>query len=102
MQASYQADLPMLGMMFRPEFGESYYEISQRGVGHDLVCAHPGNALSLRQFLTLDFCLRRVTLRIGYLCDIRQSNAHSLKYHDISHSFMFGIVRHFQLTRIRK
>ena len=101
MQASYQADLPMLGMMFRPEFGESYYEISQRGVGHDLVCAHPGNALSLRQFLTLDFCLRRVTLRIGYLCDIRQSNAHSLKYHDISHSFMFGIVRYFKELKIK-
>jgi len=98
-RASYQADLPMLGMMFSPEFGESYYEISQRGVGHDLICAHPGNALSLRQFLTLDFCFRRITLRTGYLCDIRQSNARSLKYHDVSHSFMLGIVRHFQLMK---
>lgn len=99
MRASYQADLPMIGLMFSPEFGESYYEISQRGVGHDIICAHPGNALSLRQLLALDFCLRRVTLRIGYLCDIRQSNARSLKYHDVSHSFMFGIVRHFQLMK---
>ena len=96
-QAHYQADLPMVGMMFCPEFGESYYEISQNGVGHDILCAHPGNALSFRQMLTLDFCLKRITLRVGYLCDIRQRNAHSLKYHDISHSCMFGIVRHFQL-----
>lgn len=99
MRVSYQADLPMIGMMFRPEFGESYYEISQNGVGHDLICAHPGNALSLRQFMKLDVELKRITLRFGYLCDIRQSNAHSLKYHDISHSFMFGFVRHFQLMR---
>ena len=99
MQASYQADLPMIGLMFCPEFGESYYEISQNGVGHDIICAHLGNALSLRQLLTLDFCLRRITLRAGYLCDIRQRNARSLKYHDISHSFMFGIVRHFQLMK---
>lgn len=99
MQAHYQADLPMIGMMFCPEFGESYYEISQRGVGHDLICAHPGNALSLRQLLTLDVCLKRVTLRIGYLCDIRQSNAHNLKYHDVSHSIMFGFVQHFQLMK---
>ncbi len=99
MQAAYQADMPMIGIMFCPEFGESYYEISQQGVGHDILFAHPGNALSLRQLLTLDFCLRRITLRVGYLCDIRQRNARSLKYHDISHSFMFGFVRHFQLLR---
>ena len=102
MQASYQADLPMLGMMFCPEFGESYYEISQQGVGHDILFAHPGNALSFRQMLMLDFCLPRITLRVGYLNDVRQRNAHSLKYHDFSHSFMFGIVRHFQLMRRSK
>ena len=102
MRASYQADLPMLGMMFCPEFGESYYEISQKGAGHDLLCAHPGNALSFRQMLMLDFCLRRITLRVGYLNDVRQRNAHGLKYHDFSHSFMFGIVRHFRELRIRK
>ena len=99
LRADYQADMPLVGLMFSPEFGESYYEISQQGVGHDIICAYPGNALSLRQLLTLDFCLRRITLRIGYLCDIRQSNARSLKYHDISHSFMFGFVRHFQLMK---
>lgn len=99
MQAGYQVDMPMLGMMFCPEFGETYYEISQRGVGHDLICAHPGNSLNLRQLLTLDFCTKRITWRIGYLCDIRQSNARSLKYHDISHSFMFGFVRRFQLMK---
>lgn len=98
-QAYYQADLPMIGLMFCPEFGESYYEISQKGVGHDIICAHPGNTLSFRQLLTMDFCLRRITLRIGYLCDIRQSNARNLKYHDISHSFMFGFARHFQLMK---
>ncbi|MBP5392912.1 MAG: DUF3316 domain-containing protein [Bacteroidaceae bacterium] len=99
MQLHYQADLPMIGLMFCPEFGESYYEISQNGVGHDIVCAHPGNALSLRQMLMMDFCLKRITLRVGYLCDIRQSNARDLKYHDVSHSFMFGIVRHFQMMK---
>ena len=56
MQVGYQADMPMMGMMFCPEFGESYYEISQHGIGHDILCAHPGNALSLRQLLTMDVC----------------------------------------------
>lgn len=99
MRVHYQADMPMLGLMFCPEFGESYYEISQNGVGHDIVCAHPGNALSFRQMLMLDVCFRRITLRMGYLGDVRQRNARSLKYHDISHSFMFGIVRHFHMMK---
>ena len=99
MRLAYQADLPVLGMMFCPEFGETYYEISQRGVGHDIICAHPGNSLSLRQLLTVDFCMKRTVLRIGYLCDVRQSNARSLRYHDVSHSFMLGFVRHFQLMK---
>lgn len=101
LKANYQADLPMIGMMFCPEFGESYYEISQSGVGHDILCAHPGNALSLRQLLTMDVRLRRITLRFGYLCDIRQQNACSIKYHDVSHSFMFGFVRYFQLMKMK-
>lgn len=99
---AYQADLPMIGMMFSPEFGESYSEISQTGVGHDIICAHPGNAFSARQLVTLDFCLPRTTLRIGYLCDARQSNARHLKYSDVSHSFMLGFVRHFQLMKRSK
>jgi len=101
MRAGYQADFPMIGMMFCPEFGESYYEIYQQGAGHDIIFAHPGNALSFRGLLTLDFCLPRITLRVGYLSDIRQRNARSLKYHDTSHSFMFGFVRHFQLMRMK-
>ena len=102
LRIAYQADLPMIGMMFSPEFGESYYEISQTGVGHDIICAHPGNAFSVRQLVTLDFCLPRTTLRIGYLCDARQSNARHLKYSDVSHSFMLGFVRHFQLMKRSK
>lgn len=99
MRAGYQADFPMIGVMFCPEFGESYYEIYQHGAGHDIIFAHPGNTLSFRGLLTMDFCLPRITLRIGYLYDIRQANARSIKYHDTSHSFMFGFVRHFQLLR---
>ncbi len=102
MQVGYQADLPMIGLMFSPEFGESYYEISQNGVGHDIIFAHPGNALSFRQILTVDVRLKRIALRIGYLFDARQSQVRSLKYHDVSHSFMIGFVRHFQLMRIKR
>lgn len=95
----YQADFPLAGCMFSPHFGESYYEISQNGVGHNLVMSHPANALSLRQMLTADFPLRRTVIRVGYLSDIRQSNVRHIKMHDISRSFLLGFVRHFSILR---
>lgn len=93
----YQANMPALGVLFSPQFGQSYYEIGE-GHLHGNVCfSHPGNAFSLWQQLTLDVPLaRHVTLRAGYLCDIRQSHVHHIKVHDRSHSFMVGFVTHFR------
>lgn len=102
LRVGYQADLPVAGVIFSPEFGESYYEMSQHGVGKNILFAHPGNALSLRQLLTFDVCFRRTTLRLAYLSDIRQSNTNQIAYHDISRSFMLGFVRHFQLLQKKK
>lgn len=95
----YQADLPLVGCMFSPHFGESYYEISQNGVGNNLLMSHPANALSLRQMLTADLPIRRTIIRIGYLSDIRQSNVHHIDMHDISRSFLIGFVRHFSILK---
>ncbi len=95
----YQADLPLLGCLFSPHFGESYYEISQSGVGKNILLSHPANALSLRQMLTADFPLKRTTIRVGYLSDIRQSDVNHIEMHDISRSFLLGLVRHFSILR---
>lgn len=94
--AMYQADLPVLGAMFSPTIGQSYYEISQ-GDGGYVHCAFPGNAFTLRQLLHLDFHLRHFSLRAGYLWDVRQSNVGGVRMHDISHSFVFGFVKKFSL-----
>ncbi len=99
MQVAYQADLPLLGCMFSPQYGQSYYEISQ-GNRDDNVCfTNPAVALSLRQLLTLDLQFHRTTLRVGYLSDIRQSHVNHIKVHDVSRSFMLGYVRYFQLLK---
>ena len=102
LEVNYQADLPLLGCMFSPHYGESYYEIYQGYGNHYVRFVNPANALSLRQLLCLDLCFSRTTLRMGYLSDIRQSHVNGIKTHDISRSFMFGFVRHFQVLKRKK
>lgn len=93
----YQANMPLLGVMFSPQFGQSYYEISEGYTDGNVCFSQPGNAFSLWQQLTMDIPLGKyVVIRAGYLCDIRQSHIHGIKMHDRSHSFMIGFVKHFR------
>lgn len=96
----YQANLPLLGVMFSPEYGESYYEIFSLGNGgRNVVFTSLHNNPSLRQMVTLDFPIRNVTMRVGYVCDIQQSKVNNLKSNAYSHDFMIGFVRNLYLLR---
>lgn len=94
----YQAVLPLFGCMFSPQYGQSYYELSQGNRDHNVVFTQPGNAPCLWQLLSIDIPFRRYTLRTGYLSDIRQSHVNGIKSHDISRSFMLGFVKRFSIV----
>ena len=98
-QINYQADLPVIGCMFSPQFGQSYYDISQGSRDHNVCFSHPGNALCFRQLLTFDLEFKRASLRFGYMGDIRQSHVNSIRMHDINHSFMIGYVRYLKVLK---
>lgn len=93
----YQALLPLAGCMFSPQYGQSYYELSEGNRDHNIVFTQPFCAPSLWQLLSIDIPFRRYTLRTGYLSDIRQSHVNGIKSHDISRSFMLGFVKRFSL-----
>ena len=93
----YQANMPLMGVMFSPQFGQSYYEIGTGNANGNACFSQPGNAFSLWQQFTVDIPVGKyVVIRTGYLCDIRQSHVHGIKMHDRSHSFMIGFVKHFR------
>ncbi len=100
--ARYEASAPIVGLMFSPHYGQSYYEIFQRGnYDRNVVVTTVGSTPSLRQSLSLDFPLLRLTWRIGYLCDINQAKVNQLKSHAYTHAFMIGVVKRFKLVKIR-
>jgi len=103
MTVRYQANLPLLGVMFSPEFGESYYEIFSLGNGgQNVVFTSLHNNPSLRQLLTLDFPVGNTVMRVGYVCDLQQAKANNLKSHTYSHDFMIGVVRNLYLFHGKK
>ena len=100
MTLRYQANIPFMGLMFSPEYGQSYYEIfSLKHSGKNVLFTSFHNAPTVRQILTLDFPIGKTIMRAGYLCDIQQAKVNNLKSHFYSHNFMIGFVRNFQMIR---
>lgn len=92
--ARYQVDIPLAGVMFSPEFGQSYYEIFGLGHTHGIVkFAHPFNSPSWRHTLSLDLPMGNNTLRVAYIADLYQSEVNKLRTHIYSHTFAIGFVK---------
>lgn len=98
----YQIDVPLVGVMFSPHYGQSYYEIFSEGdYDHNIVATYSGNAPSMRNTLMLDIPIGHITARIGYLGEFNQSKVNSIKTHIYTHALMVGVVKHFQILNIK-
>lgn len=99
-QLRYEVQVPLLGLTFSPNYGQSYYEIFTRdNYDHNLVVTTPASAPSLRQLLTLDFTVRHTTFRVGYLGDYQQAKINQLRQHVWSNLLVLGIVRKFSINK---
>lgn len=99
----YQVNLPFAGVMFSPNYGQSYYEIFTLGNwGGVINFTSLHNQPSVRQMLTVDFPVGKAKMRLAYLWDAQQSKVNDIRTHTYSHVFMVGFVKELFLIRDRK
>ena len=87
----YQAQLPVMGVFFAPEYDESYYEIylgNHKNLAH---LGYWGNRFDMTNYLGADLHVRKVTLRIGYRNRLEHWSVNNLNVHDFTHALVFGI-----------
>jgi len=98
-----QIDLPMFGLMFSPNYGQSYYEIFNRGnYDHNICIVSFWRMPSLRSQLSLDIPITgKTTLTVGYLGEFQQTKVNNLNAHYYNHRIMIGFKKRVRIINYR-
>ncbi len=91
----YQFSTPFLGMMFSPEYGQAYYEISLGNNDNLVHFASFHNQLCMKNHFSIEFPVGSVTVRLMYLNAIYETNINEIETRIRSNSLMIGFSREF-------
>jgi len=94
-----QISLPLIGILYSPEFGESYYEIGLGDTDGLVHFASFHNYFSVRNMLSAEIPLNRFTLRFSYLFSFYETRINDLDTRLISNTFYIGFSTNFFVVK---
>ena len=90
---TYEVRIPIIGIMFSPAYGQSYYELFNTGNYDNNIVVTSIAVPQLRHQLSAEYPIGKHTnIRVGYLGDYRQSKPNNLKQHTYTNSFLIGFT----------
>lgn len=89
----YQMDMPFIGFLFSPNYGQSYYEISIGNNNEIFNLTSFGNQFVMKNYLTLEIPFNSLTLRFTYLNYLYNTKINSLETKLTSNTWMIGFSK---------
>lgn len=96
----YQLAVPLMGVVYSPNYGQSYYEeFVLKNYDHNVLFGNIVNMPSMRHLLTVDIPLNGVnSLRLGWSGEFNQAKLNGIRYHSYSNNFMIGYTKYFHTS----
>lgn len=92
----YQIEMPFMGVLFSPHYGQPYYEIFNLGNYSGVIRFNSfHNKFAIKNYFTVDLPVHNFTIRAGYLHSYYSTDVNGIQSHIASHSFMIGLVKEF-------
>jgi hypothetical protein len=97
-QLRYQVSIPVVGALFTPDFGQSYYEIGKGDTDNLIHYASLHNQRIVRNLFSVELPFRTCTLRLAYMHWLYETQINSLDTRIVSNSFFIGFSKNFYIA----
>ena len=95
----YQLNLPFVGAMYSPQFGQSYYEIGLGFTDNLVHLASFHNYFSARNILSAEIPLNKLNLILSYHYSFYETRINNLDTQLITNTFYIGFSSNFFVVR---
>jgi hypothetical protein len=98
----YQFNLPVVGSMYSPQFGESYYEIGLGNSEKLFYVSSFHNYFVFKNILSVELPLNWITMRVALVNSFYQTKINDLTTQIRSNTFYVGVSKNFYVVSGKK